>query len=416
MKSNLWRVVSLPVVLVALGAPFLTDCAALKKIPGMPTIPGNCPDTASVEAIASVDFAKEFGFDVDASAKVKGAMTAGVQIQALAASIEADLKLACGKLATDLGAEPGDSAESACKAAAKAIGDMKVKAGGSFKLSFTAPKCSASMSAMADCAASCDASVKGPSAEVKCEGGEISGTCGAKCSGSCSMEAGAKCEGSCGGTCEGDMSGTCEGKCNGKCDGKKSTAECKGKCEGKCEGNVKGECKGTCKGGCELKAGGECKGECTGSCSAKMEAPKCSGEVKPPEMSADCKGKCDAQVSAKLECTPAKVTLVATGAGDAKAAAKLVAAIEANLPAVLKVAIGMKEKVVKVAGNVKGVVEGVAGGLTGMVKGGPTMALQVTACLVSPFKGYIDAAASIQANVDVSVSVNASASASGGTK
>ncbi len=417
MRSNLWRSVSLPILVVGLAAPALLDCGALPKVPGMPGLPGSCPDLASVDAIANVDFAKEFGFDAEGAAKVKGAMTAGVEIKGLADSIEADLKGACGKLASDLGAKPdGDSAEAACKAAAKAIGDFKAKAGGSFKLDIVAPKCSASMDAMADCAGKCDANVKGPSAEVKCEGGEISGKCGGECKGSCSVEGGAKCDGSCGGTCDAEMSGTCEGKCDGKCDGKKSTGECKGKCEGKCDGNVKGECKGTCKGSCELKAGAKCGGECTGSCSVKMEAPKCSGEVKPPEMSADCKASCDAQVSGKLECTPAKVTLKATGAADAAAADKLVAAIDANLPAVLKVAIGMKDNVIKTAGNVKAVIEGVQGGITGMVKGGPAMTAKVGLCIAAPFKGYIDAAASIQANVNVSVNVQASASASGSAK
>lgn len=414
MRSNLWRNVSWPILVAGLAAPMLLDCGALPKVPGMPGLPGGCPDLASVDAIANVDFAKEFGFDVEGAAKVKAAMSAGVQIKGLADEIEGELKASCGKLASDLGAQPdGDSAEAACKAAAKAIGDFKAKAGGSFKLDLVAPKCSASMNAMADCAGKCDANVKGPSAEVKCEGGEISGKCGAECKGSCGMEAGAKCEGACGGSCEGDFSGTCGGKCDGKCDGKKSTGECKGKCEGKCDGEAKGECKGTCKGNCELKAGAKCEGECSGECSVKMEAPKCSGEVKPPEMSAECKASCDAEVSGKLECTPAKVTLKATGSANAEAASKLVAAIEANLPAILKVAIGMKDKVVKVAGNVTAVVEGIQGGITGMAKGGPTMAAKVTACIAAPFKGYIDAAASIQANVNVSVNVQASASAEG---
>jgi hypothetical protein len=377
-----------------------------------------CPDIASVDAIAAADFTKDFGLDIQASAKIKGALTASVELQGLAASIEADLKGACGKLAKDLDVAVDDKADAVttCKAAAKAIGDVKAKAGGSFSIQITAPKCSASMNAMADCAGHCDAKVSGGKAEVKCEGGEISGTCGAKCDGKCEMSAAATCGGTCDGTCDAGFSGTCSGKCDGKCDGKataKGGAECKGKCEGKCDAQAKGECKGNCKGSCELKGGAECKGTCSGKCSVEMKEPKCSGEIKPPEMSAECKASCDAKVSGKLECTPAGVTVKATGSADAKSAEKLVAALQTNLPGVLKVAIGMADKAGKVAGNVKGTLEGVQGGVKGMVKGGPAIAAKLTACIAAPFKASFDAAASIQANVNVSVDVKASASASG---
>jgi len=414
MRSNRWRNVTMPVLVAGFAAPFLFNCGGLPGVPGVPGMPGDCPDLANVEAIAKIDFAKEFGFEAEGALKVKSALNASVELQALQAEIEGELKAACGKLASDLGATPeGDDAVSACTAAAKAIGDLKAKAGGSFKLAVVPPKCAASMSAMADCAASCDASIEPGSAKVSCEGGELSGACGAECSGACEMSAGGTCGGTCEGGCEAGFKGTCEGKCEGKCDGKDSKGECAGKCEGKCEGGGKGECTGSCKGNCELKAGAKCEGTCTGSCSVEFEAPKCTGEVKPPSMSADCSAECDAKVSGKLECTPASVTFVAKGAADVEAATKLKAAIEANLPAILKVAIGMKDKVVKVAGSVKGVLEGVQGGLTGMAKGGPAMTAKVGACLTAPFKGAFDAAASIQANVDVSVNVQASASAEG---
>jgi len=413
MRSNRWRNVTMPILVAGLAAPFLIDCGSLPG--GLPGVPGgDCPDIGSVEAIAQADLAGSFGFDVEGAAKVKGALNASVQLQALAAEIEADLKGACTNLANDLGASiEGDDAVSACTAAAKAIGDLKAKAGGSFKLSVIPPKCAASMSAMADCAASCDANIEPGSAEVKCEGGELSGACGAECSGSCEMSAGGKCEGTCEGSCEAGFKGQCDGKCEGTCDGQDTKGECAGTCEGKCGGGGKGECTSECKGNCELSAGAKCEGTCTGSCSVEMEAPKCTGEVKPPEMSAECSADCDAKVSGKLECSPASVTLVAKGAADAEAATKLVAAIEANLPAVLKVAIGMKDKVVKVAGNVKGVVEGVQGSVKGMAKGGPQAAAKVGLCLGGAFTGAFDAAANIQANVDVSVNVQASASAEG---
>ncbi|MCU0693092.1 MAG: hypothetical protein MUF54_16990 [Polyangiaceae bacterium] len=414
MRSNRWRSVSLPILVAGLAAPWLIDCGGMPKVPGVPGMPGDCPDIASAEAIAQVDFAKEFSFQAEGAAKVKAALTASVELQGVAASIEGELKGACTNLANDLGATiQGDDAVAACTAAAKAIGDMKAKAGGSFKLAIVPPKCAASMSAMADCAAQCDANIEPGSAKVECEGGKLAGSCSAKCSGSCDVSAGAKCEGACEGSCSAGFKGTCEGNCQGKCNGKDTKGQCNGTCEGKCEGGAKGDCTGDCKGSCELKAGGSCKGTCTGDCSVQMEAPKCTGEVKPPEMSAECNAQCDAKVNAKLECTPASVAFVASGAADVEAANKLKAAVEANLPAVLKVAVGMKDKVAKVAGNVKGVLEGVQGGLSGMASGGPQMAAKVGMCLAAPFTAAFDAAASIQANVDVSVNVQASASAKG---
>src|SRR5262249_31100954 len=155
--------------------------------------------------VAKFDWAKEFKLEASAGAKLKGGVAAALNLKGLAAEIDGDLKVACGNLAKDLGAK-GDFADgqAACKAAIKVMGEVKAKMGASAKiaLDLQPPKCSALMSAMADCAGSCDASVKGGKADVKCEGGEISGTCDAKCEGSCSMSAGGTCDGSCEGSCD----------------------------------------------------------------------------------------------------------------------------------------------------------------------------------------------------------------------
>jgi len=414
----------MPFAVLVLAAPMLIDCGGLPKPPGgLPGVPGDCPDMASAEAVAQFDWKGKFKLDAKADGQLKAGLGAAIELKGLAAQIDGDLKLACGSIAKDLGAK-GEykSGEEACKAALKVMGEVKAKIGANAKLSLDIkpPKCSASMNAMAECSGKCDASVSGGKAEVKCEGGEISGSCGAKCEGSCNLEAGAKCEGSCQGSCDASFSGTCGGKCDGKCDGKATPAggqaDCKGKCEGKCDANAKGECKGSCKGSCEMKAGGECKGTCSGKCSVEMKEPKCSGEVKPPKVSAECSAKCDAQVSGKMECTPAHVGLKIDGAADAQAAATYKAAIEKNLPLVLKVAIGMKDKIGKLTANVKTVVEGVQGTVKASTSGGPVLAGALAACVAAPFTGALDAAASMQANVNVSVNVQASASASGSAK
>ncbi|MCC6216340.1 MAG: hypothetical protein IT376_15870 [Polyangiaceae bacterium] len=396
------------------GAPLLVNCGGLPGLPG-----AGCPaDLKDPSAIMSANFGLEAGLE----GKVKAALAAGAALEKLAVEVEGDVAMACGNLAKDLGADdaaitpkeegPGKKAEAACQAAVKLIGEFKAKASGKIEVKVVPPKCSASMNAMAECAGSCDASVKGGKAEVKCEGGEISGKCGGECKGSCTVAAGAECKGTCGGTCEGscdaEFSGKCTGKCDGTCEGGTSKdGKCDGTCKGKCEAGGSGSCGGTCGGkcdaSCEVKGQAKCEGSCSGGCSVEIEEPKCSGTVQPPEMSAECKANCDAQVSGKLECTPASVKMNIAGAADAAAAGKLVAAVQKNLPALLKVTLGMKAKLEGAVANVKATIEGVQAA----VKGGGAAALKVAGCFVASIQ------AQAQASVSINVSVSASASASG---
>jgi hypothetical protein len=419
-----------PALMLGILAPVVASCAQAQGALGAANnatggaLGGGCPDLTKIESIMAFDFAANFKIDAQAGAKLKAGTAAAVEIKGFADQVDADLKLACGNIAKDLGAT-GDfkDGKAACDAAIKAMGDVKGKMGANAKIALVIkePRCSADINAYADCAGKCDVKASGGSAKVECEPGKLSGKCDAECSGSCDVEAGAKCEGTCSGSCDAEVKGSCSGKCNGKCDGKTSSgASCAGSCEGKCEGgSVKGECKGKCGGTCEMKAKAKCEGTCTGSCTAEMKAPKCTGEVKPPQMSADCKAHCDANVSAKMDCTPAKVGLVITGAADAAAAGKFQATIEKNLPLVLKIAIGVGERGAKIAGNVQAVVEGVSGSIKAIAQtsGDPAkaglIAGQITACLGDTFKGAINAAGGLKANVNVSVEVKASASASG---
>jgi hypothetical protein len=364
-----------------------------------------------------------FGLQGELEGKVKAALSAGANLQKIAVDVEGEVATACANLAKDLGASedavkpkeegPGKKAEAACAAAVTFINQMKAKASGKLVVEAKPPQCSASMNAMAECAGKCDATVKPGEAKVNCEGGKLSGACEGKCEGECTVQAGAQCEGTCGGTCDGEckgeISGKCDGTCNGKCDGKDSKAKCAGTCEGKCEGgkaqaSCNGSCKGSCSASCTMEAKGECKGECSGKCSVEFKEPKCSGEVKPPEMSAECKANCDAEVKAKLDCRPATVFAKIQGAADAQAATKLTAALEKNLPALLKVTMGMKGKVEGVVGNVKSSLEGVQAA----VQGGGAAAAKLAGC----FAASLDAQAKAAVSIDVSVKASASASAS----
>ena len=403
-------------------------CGAAGALSGaasnVPGVGGKCPDLTKPEEILAFDFATNFKLKADVGLKLRAATAAAVELKGFADQIDADLKSGCGPIAKDLGTGADfKDGKSACEAAIKGIGDFKAKLGGSAKLSLNVkpPRCQADMNVYADCAGKCDPSISGGKAKVECEPGKLSGKCDANCEGTCDMSAGGKCDGTCNGSCDAEVKGvSCSGKCNGKCDGKDSKgASCAGQCDGKCEGgSIQGECKGKCGGDCKLKASAKCDGNCTGKCSVEMKAPKCTGEVEPPKMSADCKAHCDSSVSAKMECTPATVGLAVTGAADAKAFETLKATLEKNLPLVLKVAIGMGDRAAKIAGNAKAIADGAVSTIAsvssqGGAQGGITAA-QLTACLGATFKDAIGAAGSLQANVSVSVNVSASASGSAG--
>jgi hypothetical protein len=408
-----------------LGLALSSGCGAVSGVAsGVPGVGGKCPDLTKPEEILAFDFATNFKLKADVGLKLRAATAAAVELKGFADQIDADLKAGCGGIAKDLGAGTDfKDGKSACDAAIKGIGDFKAKIGASAKLSLAVkpPHCAADMNVYADCAGKCDPTISGGKADVKCEPGKLSGKCDANCEGTCDMSAGGKCDGTCNGSCDAEVKGaTCSGKCNGKCDGKDSKgASCAGSCDGKCDGGtIQGTCNGKCGGDCKLKASAKCEGSCTGKCTTEMKAPKCTGDVEPPKMSADCKAHCDSSVSAKMECTPATVGVAITGATDTKSVDTLKATLEKNLPLVLKVALGMGDRAAKLAGNVKVIADGAVSAIanvstSGGAQGGIT-AGQLTACVGGAFKDAVGAAGSLQANVSVSVNVSASASGSAG--
>lgn len=421
-----WKTGSALAWVALLSAPILlADCGKLpgtKNLPG--DLPGSCPaNIADANAIMSANF----GLEGELEGKAKAALAAGANLQKIAVDVEADVTAACSSLAKDLGVSDealkptekgsGKQAEAACNAAVKAIEELKVKAGAKLTVDVKPPVCHASMNAMAECSGKCDATIKPGEAKVECEGGKLSGKCEGKCEGSCTVEAGGKCEGSCSaecsGTCTAEFSGKCDGTCKGKCEGQNSKGKCAGTCEGKCEGtaqgNCNGECKGSCSGSCEVSARASCEGTCTGGCSVEFKEPKCTGTVKPPEMSAECKANCDAEVNANLECTPAHVFAKVEAAADVQAAAKLRDAIEKNLPPLLEVSMGMKDRMAGVVSNVKASLEGVQGA----VSSGGAAAVKVAGCFAASLEAQASAAVSI--DVSVKASVSASGSVSTGT-
>ncbi|MDP9035218.1 MAG: hypothetical protein M3O50_10445 [Myxococcota bacterium] len=430
ITRKFWRNVSWPILFAGVGAPFVANCGGgMPGVPSMPTsgvmpaVPsaGSCPDMGKADAIDAFDFEKEFKLRTEVAAKIKAGAGAAAEMTALSEKIDGDLKVACGTLARDLGAA-GEfkDGQDACKGAIKAIGDVKARMGAraEIKVDVTEPHCGVDLNAYADCAGHCDATVKGGKAEVKCEPGKLQGQCTGKCQGQCEVSGGAQCTGECDGTCDADVKGSCGGKCAGKCDGKvldaKANGKCAGVCEGKCDATVKGECHGKCGGDCKINGQAECKGTCTGSCSAEMQSPKCTGAVQPPQVSAECKAKCDAHMEAKAQCTAPHVVVRIAGSADDKAEETFRKAIENDLGSVLKVSAGVGKNASRIASNVKVVVQAAEAGVQGA--GDAVNVARLTACVAAPFRGALEAAASVQANVSVSVNVQASATASGSAK
>ena len=107
---------------------------------------------------------------------------------------------------------------------------------------------------------------------------------------------------------------------------------------------------------------------------------------------------------------PARIARV-TGSADAKAEAQFRTVIAKDYPAVLAISLGVGKGALQVAGNLKAVVDGAQAGI--QTAGDPMVVARLSACVAAPFKGAVDAAASVQANVNVSVNVQASATASG---
>jgi hypothetical protein len=99
-----------------------------------------------------------------------------------------------------------------------------------------------------------------------------------------------------------------------------------------------------------------------------------------------------------------------------QAAATYKAALEKNLPLLLKVAMGIGDRGAKMAESVGKAAIGLKDGVAGMAKGGPMAVAKLTGCVLEPITGAAKGAASLKANISVSVDVKASASASAGGK
>lgn len=337
--------------------------------------------------------------DATIGARVEAFISATDALIAATAKLKNSVGASCVAIATDLGqkdvpdlSKPDDpdfdtKLQTACTLANQGL-DAELKAGATLSLEIVGGQCTLAASAQFNCEAKC--SVTGTcdpgGVELRCEPGDLSGTCEAKCTGDCTVTTGSvACDGGCSGQCTGDCSGACAVKDN------------KGKCAGKCTGKCSGQCTGTCQ---AVPPSAKCSGSCKGGCSVEYKAPTCEGTLKPPscDLDADCQAGCSAEAQLTAVCTPPTINVVVTGG----VTGKLASTLEANLPALYSAAIDQGPNVIEAAALVaaKGVDAGAA-------------AVDSLGCLatygvevVSQFE------ASVSASVSVSVSIKASASVS----
>ena len=318
----------------------------------------------------------DFGVDASIKGSFSAFANAASDLSAVATGSIADVTTACQNIALDLGADPADatvagkSGTAALNAwCALAKGQISANFGASGSLAtsvsvnFDPPKCSASLTATANCQASCDVNAKCDikANPPKCTGGTLS----VECSGGCTAEGNASlaCTGSCSGSCTGSCKASggvtvdCKGKCDGTCSagamgstmgsGIQADGSCQGQCDGTCTLDADAptiKCKGTCDGHCDATCSGtaEVKAKCDGKCDADYTPLKCEGGKLEGgcDVDASCQGSCNASASAKAECTPPSVSVTAKAKANLSADAELqlqaaLASLEVNLPQIL---------------------------------------------------------------------------------
>ncbi|HYQ41024.1 MAG TPA: hypothetical protein VER11_03630 [Polyangiaceae bacterium] len=319
----------------------------------------------------------DFGVDASIKGTFSAFASAASDLSAVGTGSISDITTACRNIALDLGADADDPAgqksgvdgmKAWCTLASGQISanfGASGKLAGSISAKFEPPKCTASLTAQANCQAQCDVSAM---CDIKanpptCTGGTLTVECGGSCtaSGSADVACTGSCSGKCSGSCKasGGVKVDCKGKCEGTCTAgaaggateKGTGIQADGRCDGQCDGTCtldadapKIECTGQCDGHCDAacKGSADVKVQCDGKCDVEATPLKCEGGKLEGGCSADasCQGSCNASASAKAECSPPSVSIVAEAKGSLSAEGKVqyqtaIASLEANLPKIL---------------------------------------------------------------------------------
>jgi hypothetical protein len=371
LKSRLKPITAVAITALAISA-LTSGCSDAKNLQDAAC----CSDFKIGTDMSAVNW------DVDASIQGSFKTFANVSsdLSAVATASIADVSAACQNIALDLGASAEDQAPLAnatgkaslgwcdlAKAQISANFGVNGALAGSISIQATPPKCTASISATADCQASCNVS---GSCDIKatpptCKGGTLTVECSGSCtaSGSADVACTGSCSGGCSGSCKasGGVKVDCKGKCDGTCSagaaggateagtGIQADGSCNGQCDGTCTLDAdapKIECTGVCDGHCDAACKGtaDVKVKCDGMCSAEATPLKCDGGTLEGGCMADanCSANCNASANAKAECTPGSVAVVAKAKAGLDAQGELqlqaaIASLEVNLPKLLVV-------------------------------------------------------------------------------
>lgn len=344
-------------------------CQALGGLGGRASVSGSCSGDLGATAAAQ---------------KVEAFVGSAAAFHQSATELNNGLRDGCMQIATALeipqselsGGEGPEGTRRICERASRQLREeiTSLRASGhlSMRLDVQPPRCDVSVDAYGRCAADCDVNYRPGSAEIRCEGGELRGTCSAQCTGSCAVE----------------VNGTCNGTCEGQCSAT----------------DAQGRCTGTCQGRCVAQASGSCGGECRGGCSVAFTEPRCTGRVQPPQMNADCRAACDARLSAQASCQPGRAVLAIDGAvaSDLEARVRRVrAALGSGFGAVLMV----KERVERTARTG----EALARAIAELPSAAQGVGVAAVACAASSVAAVTESVASVNVSVQVSVQVSASA-------
>jgi hypothetical protein len=353
---------------------------------------------AAVALLGCDEDAAEAACGAELTARVNAVVDASNRLAASAEAMRADVLAACEGIATDLGEEiPAQGAEETddeyvervCLLAAGAI-DAEVTAGAEIFVAIQPPQCTVDAQAQLACEASCDVTGECDpgTLEARCEPGELS----VVCEGTCDVNAYCEAQGDVTVECD----GVCEGVCEGTCEGSTNAA---GECAGTCTGGCRGSCRVEAEGGIDCGANARCRGGCTGTYSA----PQCHAELTPPEcnIDADCEAGCAGQASFNAECTEGQIVVVVEGG----ASENLAATLEANLPALRRVAIGLGD----IFGSTAAFVDAAGNVVIDVANSTATCIGSVSGRVSSAAEAAVSAAATVTVSVSVSASVSGSA-------
>ncbi len=412
MKTRMFGAVFFAVAMIGCPAQLPGTGAAT----GAGGLTGGAAGTAGLTGggEAAANCSGDFG-DSAAAKKLEAFLDATQTFVGTASDLQNSLRDSCKQMGSALGLSDADMAPSAGQSEAKAacdavssklhseLSDLRAHAHLRIKIISTPPHCDVGMDAYAGCAASCDANLQPGHVDVHCQGGEIVGTCSGQCSGSCVANVSAHCAGKCEGTCGASCTGVCQGTCDGTCASHGANGQCNGRCTGTCHGTCTAGCTGECSGSCEVSHEAHCDGECHGGCSVAYTAPRCTGHVVPPHMSAQCKASCNAKVQAHATCTAGHTEVVIRGnigSNIVDRVNKVRAAIEAGFDAIKAVEAKLHllaesgQEMVQTAHDVPGAVG--------------TLGMQAVQCATNAVGQFPQATASISVSVQVSASVSGS--------